>query len=274
MDCKISVTTKCNAQCATCPVWQYEGENMSVSNFIIIWNKIMTDPRISRVLINNTGDMYVHPDRAALWAQIEAVRYKPIIMTTNAAAMDYVPNIHELIISFNGYDKKSYEHTTGLPFEETRDRIRSFYGDIAEKTSNAEIHCLIWKDTFAPLAEDRLRDLWGDFPGRVRISYKTDNQQTRGIEGAEGYESDHERVPCDYLDKINILPDGSVNMCAHDFGASIIFGNLLTDSVFGTMMNPDRLRKKALHAARSFAGLCENCNYNTSDAGKVFYVRG
>jgi len=273
MDVKISVTTNCNARCKTCPVWTCKGEDMAVADFIQIWSKLMLEPRVGRILLNNTGDMYVHPHRKELWALVEAQQYKPVIVTTNAAAMDYVPRIPELIISFNGYDKESYEHTTGLPFEETRDRIRSFYPDIKAKVGNAEIHALAWGDTYTESFEDRVRELWGDFPGRVRVSYKTENQGHRGIEGAEKYRS-AERIPCDYLEKLNIWPDGSVILCAHDFEGSVKFGDILTDTVFSVMMNPDRLKLKALHGSGEYPGLCADCNYNTSESGRIVYVKG
>lgn len=271
MDCKISVTTNCNARCKTCPVWECRGLDMSMTTFVEVWRIVMMDPRISRVLLNNTGDMYVHPRRETIWRIIESTSYKPVIMTTNAAAMDYVPRISQTIISFNGHDKASYEYTTGLPFDETREKIRSFYPDLESKT-NAEIHCLAWGDTHVEDIEDRVRDLWADFPGKVRVSYKVENQMEKGVQGAPGSEGGR-RIPCDYLHKVNIWPDGNIIQCAHDFGGTTSFGNILTSSVFQSMMNPDRLKKIAQHSAGEYTGICESCNYNTANAGRIVYVK-
>ncbi len=271
MDAKISVTTRCNARCKTCPVWTLQGDDMPAGVFKEIYKKLMTDPRIDRILLNNTGDMYVHPDRARLWEIIEATMYKPVILTTNAAEMDYCPKVTKIIISFNGYDKASYEYTTGLPFDETVANIRSFYDDLSEL--NAEIHTLAWGDIYVPNIEERVRDLWGDFPGRVRVSYKTDNQQEHDIPGAPVHQAEA-RIPCDYLDKVNIWPDGSIIQCAHDFRGEGRFGNILTTSVFGSILHPDRMKLKAQHAVGAFPGLCATCNYNTPTDGRIVYVRG
>ncbi len=272
MDAKISVTTRCNARCKTCPVWQYKGADMPVEIFAEVWQTLMMEPRVDRILLNNTGDMYIHPERAALWEIVESHAYKPVIVTTNAAAMDYVPRVAEFIISFNGYDSESYEYTTGLPFQSTVERIHRFYDDLRNHAGLAQIHTLAWGKIYVDDIEDRVRELWSDFPGRVRVSYKVENQQERDVPGAEG-RSVANRIPCDYLQKLNIWPDGSLIMCAHDFKGEVRFGNILEDTVFGTMMNPLRMQKVAEHRAGVYTGLCKDCNYNTPEEGRIVYVK-
>ena len=102
MDAKISITTFCNAKCKTCPVWSLSGRHMDFEKFKIMWDKLMEAPQVSRVLLNNTGDMYVHPRRMEIFKYIEGHNFKPVIMTTNGAAMDYVPKVDYIVISFNG----------------------------------------------------------------------------------------------------------------------------------------------------------------------------
>jgi len=273
MDAKISVTTRCNGRCRTCPVWQIAGEDMPVDVFKRVWQKLVEAPEVGRILINNTGDMYIHPDRSELFDWIERNQPKPVIMTTNAAEMDYVPRIAELIISFNGYDRESYEYTTGLDFFETVNRIRAKYTEIQTRVGNAEIHCLMWGDTYVDGAEERLAILWKDFPGCVRVSFKYDNQQAEDLT-LERYRQ-AERIPCDYLDKLNVWPNGDCIMCAHDFRGSTVWGNLLEQSVSGVLSSHKRLIKKAEHAAGEYTGICAKCNYNVAELpGEVRYLRG
>ena len=63
-------------------------------------------------------------------------------------------------------------------------------------------------------------------------------------------------------------------MCAHDFEGETTFGNILTDSVLDTIMNPERMKKIALHRAGEYTGICAKCNYNTTEDGKILYVKG
>ena len=127
MIAKLSVTTRCNAQCQTCPVWSIPGGDMPLKVFKVVWDKLMLHPAIGKILINSTGDMYNHPRRKEIWAYVEERILKWVSMTTNAAKMDYVPKIPEIIISFNGSNKRGYERTTGLPFHETVQKIKAHY---------------------------------------------------------------------------------------------------------------------------------------------------
>ena len=102
MDAKLSITTRCNAKCKTCPVWCYKGSDMTYDNFVTIWDKLNKAPFVNRMLLNSTGDMYIHPDRNRIFNYIEENHKKWVCMTTNAADMDRVPKINEMIISFNG----------------------------------------------------------------------------------------------------------------------------------------------------------------------------
>jgi MoaA/NifB/PqqE/SkfB family radical SAM enzyme len=268
MDAKISVTTKCNAQCKTCPVWQLQGFDMSVKDFKLIWNKLNTSKHINKILLNNTGDMYNHPDRIELFKYLENHRAKYTVMTTNAEKMDYIPAIDELIISFNGGNREGYEYTTGMDYERTCTNIRKHYKEIFNKIKTVEMHCLIWDGNVE--SEKDILQTWSDFPGRIRISYKYDNQMKED-HTLQDYKRE-ERIYCDYLDKLNIWPNGKIIMCAHDFAGSVSFGNILIEDIEVLMYNSDRKRKRIEHMSGEFTGLCENCNYNTPLWGKVNYV--
>ena len=267
MDAKISITTHCNAKCKTCPVWTLPGQHMRFDDFIIMWDKLMEAEEVTRVLLNNTGDMYVHPKRREIFRYIESHKYKPVIMTTNGALMDYIPKIDYIVISFNGGTKESYEYTTGLDYDKTVERIKSYYKELS--SIPCELDCLIWEGNKG--TEKQLQELWSDFPGRVRISYKYDNQMQEDYTLKEYKRND--RIYCDYLDMLSIMPNGKVVSCAHDFEAITDFGNILTDSVPELLRDSSRIRKQEEHRKGIYTGLCERCNYNTSIVGKIRYVR-
>jgi len=267
MDVKLSLTTHCNAKCRTCPVWSIPGRDMPWEVFTNIWSKINASKLVSRILLNNTGDMYVHPDHIRMFEYIEQHHYKPIIMTTNAAGMDYVPAVDLIIISFNGGTKGSYEYTTGLSWDEVTATIRSHYSELARRP--LEMHMLAWDGNAG--TEQALVEYWHDFPGRIRVSYKYDNQMRDDHTLPQYRRTD--RIPCDYLDMISVMPDGRVVSCAHDFHAVTNFGNLYTGTVAGTIKHPNRLQMKAEHARGEFRGLCAKCNYNTPIGDRVVYLK-
>lgn len=272
MIAKISVTTRCNAKCITCPVWALPGMDMRLEDFKTIFDKLNSSPSVQRIMLNNTGDLYIHPDHVEILKYVEEHRKNiPIIMTTNAAAMDYIPAIDCLVISFNGYDKESYERTTGLDFQKVSENIRNHYKDFFEKLRGRglELNTLFFGDF--ENHEDDLLETWKDFPGHIRVSYKYDNQQ-REDRTIDKYKR-VDRIPCDYIGMLNIQPDGRVIQCAHDFERVSDFGNILMESVEKLAWNKNRIMKKMEHDNLVFSGICERCNYNTPVGDRVRFLR-
>jgi len=268
IDAKLSLTTACGAKCATCPAWKRPANTMDTETFVTVWQKLNDSPLINRILINGTGDITAVKDWHDFMEGAAVYKRKFVTMTTNAAHLDYIPGVlDELIISFNGGTPETYKKTTGLSFEKVSANIRKLYPDIA-KLKNAEIHCLIWdgnEDDAEKFAEH-----WADFPGRRRISYKVENQN-REYFGKADFKDDN-RIPCDYLTKLCVEWDGRVSACNHDWNNLSSFGNLKTDDVLYVMNHPERRRMMEEHSRGEFKGICESCNYNVTDSGKVVYV--
>lgn len=240
---------------------------MPLDLFRVIWAKLMIHPGITKVLLNSTGDLFVHPRHREILAYIELHLYKHVTMITNAAGMDGVPAITETIISFNGCDKDGYERTTGLDFDAVTRTIRAHYPAMAGK--HVELHSLIWEGNDRPNYEAQLLTLWHDFPGRIRVSRKYDNQ----FREDHGVARRTDRIPCDYLDMLIVGPDGTVTMCSHDFHFENRWGNLATDDVEDVLWASERSTKRREHRAGEYHGLCERCNYNTPIGDRVRYLR-
>lgn len=270
MIAKVSFTTVCNAKCKTCPCWTFKGQHMDYADFVQIWTKLMSSPFIEKVIVNNTGDIYNHPDHLRMLKLMETFKPKRVAMITNGGLVDYLPKLDHIVFSFNGGTKESYEHTTGLSFDETVGRIHAQYDRIRSAKILAEIDCLMWEGNRG--TELQLRSLWADFPGMVRISYKYDNQgmKSKGIETFVATE----RIICDYLDKLCVLPDGAISMCAHDWKLEAgTWGNLLTDDIGALSRHPKRLQKMREHLVGRYEGPCQPCDYNTPEKGRIFYVK-
>jgi len=266
---KISFTTECGAKCITCPSWKQPKKHMSFDNFTKIYDKLNKWNTINGYIFSSTGDIYYHPECERILHYAVANKCKTISLSTNASRMHYIPKINELIISFNGFDKESYERVTGLDYEVVLNNIIRSYGEIEHNTENAEIHMLSFKDN--EILKDDVDRLWSDFPGKVRISYKYDNQM-KDDKTLDDYKCD-DRFLCDYLYMVNVNTDGKVISCCHDFKYETNFGNILTDSEHDIVYNYNRLTKKKEHSDNKFKGLCEKCNYNTILEGKIEYVK-
>jgi radical SAM protein with 4Fe4S-binding SPASM domain len=267
---KISITTKCNAHCITCPVWKYEGHDMELDDFKKIWSALNESDKIDQIMLNNTGDLYNHSDHVEILKIIEETHKKTVIMTTNAALMDYVPSIEVLVISFNGIDRQTYEEITGLDFYHVTANIRNHYKDFFDKLRGRglEMHCLVWDKIEG--REKEILNVWHDFPGHIRLSYKYDNQFS--IDHTIESKRTSERVPCDYLDTLSIMPDGKVVSCAHDFKMETDYGNILTTPIDKLIWNRERMIKRMEHSSGIFSGLCEKCNYNTPVGDRVIFL--
>lgn len=275
IEAKISVTTRCNAHCVTCPVWECQAEHgadMSFDEFRVIFDKLNQSPNICKIMLNGTGDLYLLPDHRRMLEYIEQapkMSGKVIAMTTNGAALDYIPAIDHLVISFNGGTREIYEKTTGLSFDQTVENIRRLYPDM-RKCRRVEIHHLCYSGNAGD--EKDFYRLWQDFPGFLRLSYKYDNQHRDDLT-IDSMKSD-KRTRCDYLDKLVILPGGRVHFCNHDFKHETVYGNILEQDIVSLFRHPDLVMKRLEHDKKQFKGICENCNYNTPDApGKIFYIK-
>jgi radical SAM protein with 4Fe4S-binding SPASM domain len=269
VEARVSITTKCNARCKTCPVWSIPGSTMLLDDFKTVWRKLSESPTITGISLNNTGDIYCVPDHAKYLDLIHRVDGKWIAMTTNGIAFDMIPDVDLFIISFNGGTKGTYEYTVGADFDKVAANIRSHYSELA-KLRYCQLHCLMWEGNKG--IEYELTKLWADFPGSVRISYKYDNQG--GVDYTIAQFKKESRIVCDYLGKLCIMPNGQVIPCAHDFHAEVNMGNILTDSVEFLIKNEERRRMLIEQANDKFEGICERCNYNTPADGRVIYVKG
>jgi radical SAM protein with 4Fe4S-binding SPASM domain len=194
--------------------------------------------------------------------------FKPVILQTNAELLDYVPDVQTIVISYNGGNKAAYEETTGMSHDCMTENVRRHYPQLA-RIPDLQLHVLICE--FNADSEGDILTTWHDFPGRIRVSYKYDNQM-RTDRTLPAYQRT-ERTFCDYLDGLSIWPDGTVISCAHDMTRQTVWGNVFESGVEGVLQHPDRLQKRQEHMAGQWTGLCERCNYNTPIGNRVTWLQ-
>jgi len=242
---------------------------MSHEDFETVWEKLNSSPHITNIFVNSVGDFYSLDDYRWYATHIEENKKVTTSITTNGLNLSYVPKVDVFVISFNGCDKETYEYTTGNNFEYVVKTIKGAYDQLETQPKKAELHCLAWEGN--PDPEDKLMELFGDFPGKIRISYKVENQF--GDDMCVPEYRPKERNVCDYLTKLIVYPTCDVIQCSHDFGGEIQWGNLRHDSVAKCFYNMDRAEKLFLHKLGKFCGLCEKCNYNSPVSGRLVYIK-
>lgn len=272
MDAFIGITDQCSGRCITCPAWtiKREPQYMSLETFKVVWDKCMADPRIDRVLINWIGDIYKHPDRAQLWDYMEKNKdwNKQLIVTTTGDSIDYISYaVNTLVISFNGFDKESYEKITHIPFDKAVRNIRRWYKRL-EQVPCVEIHHIVFDKCNNIEAYAKL---WEDFPGHVRFTTKYDTKKFTPDRTFESARTD--KIPCIYFDCLTIAPDGRVLMCVQDMRFTTDWGNILTDSMDDIWNNPERLEMKARHAKKDWSDFCLDCNCNVQIGENVRFLK-
>jgi radical SAM protein with 4Fe4S-binding SPASM domain len=273
MRAKLTVTTRCGARCATCPNWQREYHQvMDLEHFKRCWDLLVWEPGITTIVLNNTGDLYSLPDaiKYLLYVESHIPVGRVVSMTTNAADMAYVPAISDLHISFNGSRKSEYERTTGLDFDRVVKNIRDAYSLLA-RVGYVELDFLVWEGNHYEGCEKDFYDLWADFPGQLRVSYKVENQGG-AVKGLAKF-VDLKRLPCDYLEALSIQPNGQIIRCAHDWEGATDLGNLFETSTKALMYHPLRAELLAQHKRGEYTGICAACNYNVAEQGKIWYLR-
>lgn len=259
---KITLTTYCGAMCKSCPSWRTPNHVMPLATFRQIFDRVAEYPSIRTILLNNVGDLFSLPDCDDYLDY--AIRHKgdkSLNVTTNGLFLRHVPRgIDVLDISFNGFSREGYEYMTGLPFDIVYHNVRRLHetGELYHPAATS-IHMLRCKLNAEPL--DRVAELFSFLDCPVRVSHKCENQFGTDYTLDE-FRHVGERIPCDYLDKLNVHWNGDAIMCAHDFDATTVFGNVLRDGIEAIERSPIRQAKIAEHGAGTFTGLCATCNYN------------
>jgi len=266
MDCKINVTSRCNAKCRTCNTWKLEGQDMSVNLFQKIIKKINTF-NINNVIISGIGELYYHKEHLDIFKAMKKLKCNTTIQT-NGSLIDKIPDVKSFIISFNGGDKETYERTTGLNFFNTVNNIKSKY-KLFKKNTLYELHGLFYEGNKEGI--ESFKKLWEDFPGRVRITYKYDNQfgENKTI---EKYKRD-KRELCDYLTMLTIDSKGRVVLCCHDIYSCSALGNFIDRSKEEILGHKDRTEIINKHLKGEYPWLCAKCNYNIEKEGLTNYVK-
>lgn len=277
---KITFTTKCSAGCTTCLNNTIENHSqLDEVLFQRIINEIVNLKLRKKVTVSfySIGESYLHPSFVELceWA-IPVLHEKGIktCIVTNGSHVNKIPkNIDKFIFSFNAGKKETYENITKMSFERTYNNILALYkkGEF-KKARDMQIHMLCFDENAGE--EKDFLNLFEKFKGvKYRFSYKYDNQygKTEHNGRTEQYKTERKRIPCDYVtSKATIYSNGDVVRCSHDFRDETAYGNLYKNTLLEILKSDEREDVFRKHQGGSFEGICESCDYNSTDECQTY----
>lgn len=279
----IESTNYCNLKCVMCPRGEPDIMDRALGTMgdalfrrIVDETEYFTDP----CWFHWFGEPLMHP---GLFGQIEYAKsagVPSLAISTNAtllhrsnatAILD--SKLDRILIAFDGARKETYEavrKSSTFSFEQVRANIEEFLALRAarkQRTPHVILSIIVMEDT-----KDELRE-FGDFwkaRGADEILFKPfvtwGGQTTDFVHLAASEERDllqsHLRAhPCRFLwESVVVAWDGRVVPCCFDYNATMVMGNLNTQSL-GDIWNSEayvRLRREELEG-KNVQPLCRNC---------------
>lgn len=273
MDIMLVPTFSCGTRCKTCNTWMFHG-TMPVDQFRELWHRLNDEPEVERLVMNTLGDVNTLENAEEYLHIIDEYHKRPVVFTTNAKCIPFVPRVDAYICSFNGGTKESYENTTGLNFEEVQATIRSHYEDFRARVHDPQIHMVVWSGNKG--TEKQFGELWADFPGRVRLNYRRTNIPEQWA-SEEEKRAPKKRIFCENMDNITIFPDGTCQICTCGISTDLkdpqTYGNVFSNSLFELLNHPMRLRLQAEETKGIYSGACAKCDFNTPIEGKIVFLK-
>lgn len=285
-DVKINMTEDCNAKCVSCltPKIKKKGFMSEETLDNIIKFCAQQQKWINQFHFYSIGESTLHPVFEEL-LHSGCKRLSPMgiatVLTTNACSpnfpiIDYTCLDH-MVISLNGFNKESYEKTTGLKWETAINNIRAYF--LENKTAKkTEIHILNFQGDVKSAMSDEIKKIKSDFEVGVRVSDKIDNQC-----GELDVDRDEKRVACNYVSSTYIFDSwGEMLICAHDFFSKHSYGNINTDNRDAILQKKHleylhhrwEERDQALFEGedRFNHPLCAKCNFNVEEEGHFWFL--
>jgi radical SAM protein with 4Fe4S-binding SPASM domain len=126
--------------------------------------------------------------------------------------------LDEIVISFQGYDKESYQKNTMLDFLTSYDAIANF---LKNKPGALKASVVMLDMNYTNKEKDKFRSLFAHY-GKISPARNWDKFQT-GVDGS--------KIQCGRPQSLNVLYDGRVVLCCRDFNATVVLGNLNRSSI-------------------------------------------
>lgn len=265
----------CNAKCVMCPhiimerregVMNDETFNAAIKN--------IKDAKINPLvfILNGFGEPLT--DKKII-NRIERVKEEfhdakiKMYSNFNLANEDFIKallesGLDELNISFNGFNKNSYEKTMGINYEKTLSNLKILLKLKKERNSALKVRLSM---ALVSYNEDDIAEFikeWSKQADSVSVNRThTYGGQVKDVSGKYKINFEKEVYPCKYLwNTVVIGVTGDVFLCCLDYNGKYTFGNIRNDSVLNIFYSKNFEKIRALHYSRKLKNLeiCKNCS--------------
>ena len=278
---EFEVTNSCNADCIMCPnsLMKRSITRMEMSLFQRIVDEFAIEnlPLIKFVFAG-IGEPTLDPLLPEKISYLKKMLpYVPVQLTTNASLLTEKRSqqlidagLDQLIISFNGTTKESYEKVMGnLSFEKTLSNLLGFLQMREGSKPHVTISCVRLDDNAADFAD--LENFWGE-KNVVVESFKTPVPFNRGGDQMEArYKSRwalpkptsaRQMLPCRMMgENLLIHPNGSVVLCFADYEEKHVMGQFGKNSLREILQIKHQWYEQHKSGDFSMTPLCKNCSF-------------
>lgn len=271
----IENTNFCNANCVMCPHSKMR-RGKGFMDFEL-FKKIIDDCAaigIKRVQLNATGEPlmdknFVKEIAYAKKRGIPEVYFftNGLLLTDNMASDIVNAKADICVISFDSYNKESYERIRGIPFDIVKDNILNFLRKNKEQGGG------IYVIMSTILIEDNIKEI-KKHPFYRELRHLAHKVALLKAEGAHDWagsidnlqlgknKRDVVRKPCRRLwSSFNILWDGRIALCDMDYEGENILGDMKTQTIKEVWDGPAYRRYREIHLKRDYNSirLCKYC---------------
>ncbi len=250
---EVEPTNNCNAKCIFCPrdaLVRAKGY-LSWDTYKAIINKAL-ELKIKKIIFGGFGEPFLHKDLIEYFSYLNSnTPGIEIHIITNASLLTSkiiddlnALNITEMVVSFNGYDKESYEKTMiHLSFDKVIGNLKYIADnatDFAKKIRFIPVQTKIFKDREYYKMENLLIGLGfkkenfvGYYPCINRCGYLNNPEV---VESNKALEQKKQLYPVNevlctrFVNFLQIAWNGDIRLCYNDINNEALLGNIKTSS--------------------------------------------
>lgn len=273
---QIELCNICNARCITCPISQMKREKgiMDFKLFKKIIGDLNTVNFKGNILPTSYGESLLIPN---FTDYLSYIRYKipesGIILFTNGSLLNTNLSkkiikenlVDELIVSFDGGTKESYESVRiGLSFNKVKKNVHDFIkirNNLGKKKPKVIITMVVTPEN--SFTRDELRKEFNDVDDINYSIMFNWGGQLKKIDGYNRGTRFSKNNFCRLLyDTIYILQNGDVCLCCTDYEGREIIGKVQDSSIKDIWNGPELQKRRNLLKNRMFSELplCKKCN--------------
>jgi len=270
----IETTNICNARCVMCPhiKMKREKEVMRDGTFDLIIKKLKSE-KINplAIILNGFGDPLTDQkifDRVRIikkkFPKTIVKFYSNLGLADDKVIEKIISSgLDEINISFNGYDKESYEKTMKIDYQKTLGNLERLIAEKNKAQSLLKIRISMALVSHNAGNEKKFIKFWRDKVDSVSVNkVHTYSNSIEDVSGKNKINFKKLAYPCKYLwNTIIFGTRGDIYLCCLDYEGRYNFGNISENSILNIFYSErfNNIREKHLKNEVKSIAMCSAC---------------